>query len=43
MGSTTMVPMAVSWPQLSPVWVLICAAAIGSVWLFGPAKVAAKA
>ena len=38
-----MVPIAVSWPQLRPVWVLSCAAAMGRVWLFGPAKVAAKA
>ena len=30
-----MVPMAESWPQFRPVWVLSWAAAIGRVWLFG--------
>src|SRR3712207_7213726 len=37
--STTTVPIAVSLPQSTPVWVISCEAAIGIVWLSGPLKV----
>ena len=35
-GATTIVPIAVSWPQSTSVCVTSCEAAIGSVWESGP-------
>lgn len=38
MGRATTVPMAVSRPRSTPVWVMSWEAAMGRVWPPGPAK-----